>query len=91
MKTIIENETNVSKYLFEDAAEITLESNRIVIGNTNNPELYINDLNSSTATVHTNVTAPLDNEGNLAWKGCKYTFDGATWAQNLNWVDPDAE
>ena len=85
MKTITENSTNLSKYLFDDSKAVTLESDRIVVGDTSSPDFYIGDMNSSNATLHTGVT----NDPN-DWTGCKYTFDGTTWTQDPNWVDPDA-
>lgn len=87
MKTITENSTKLSKYLFEDSKTITIESDRIVIGDTSNPDLIICDLNSSNATLTENVTdAPSD------WIGCKYTYNPAAdpkWAQDSNWEDPE--
>ena len=87
MKTITENSTKLSKYLFEDSKTITVESDRIVIGDTSNPDSIICDLNSSNATLTENVTdAPSD------WIGCKYTYDPAAdpkWVQDSNWEDPE--
>lgn len=87
MKTITENSTKLSKYLFEDSKTITIESDKIVIGDTSNPDSIICDLNSSNATLTENVTdAPSD------WIGCKYTYDPAAdpkWVQDSNWEDPE--
>ena len=82
-KTIVENSTNLSKFVYDDAKVITMEATRIVIGDPE--ELIIACHNSSDSTVYENVTAPAD------WTGNKYTFDGTTWTLNPNWVDPDAE
>ena len=76
MKTIIENETNLSKYIFEDSAELTIDTNRIVT-----PDFIVDDLNSRNATTYENVTPPDD------WIGNKYTFNGSTWAANPDWVE----
>lgn len=82
-KTIVENSTGLSKFVFDDSETITMEASRIVIGD---PEtLIIACHNSGDSTVYENVTAPAD------WTGNKYTFDGTTWTLNPNWVDPDAE
>jgi len=76
-KTIVETATGLSKYVFDDAAEVTLTANNIVT-----PDFIIGDLNATNATMHENVTPPED------WQGNRYTYDGTTWAANPNWVDP---
>tara|TARA_R100001509_G_scaffold158048_1_gene122800 strand:- start:99 stop:353 length:255 start_codon:yes stop_codon:yes gene_type:complete len=84
MKTIVETATGLSKYLLEDDVSVVANSDHIVVGNP--AKFIVGDLNSSTTTITENVTnAPSD------WTGNKYTFDGTTWTQNPNWVDPDVE
>lgn len=84
MKTIVETATGLSKYLLEDDVSVTANSDHIVVGDP--AKFIIGDLNSSTATITENVTnAPSD------WTGNKYTFDGTTWTQDPNWVEPEAE
>ena len=84
MKTIVETATGLSKYLLDDSVTITDNSDHIVVGDP--PKFIVADLNSSNATITENVTnAPSD------WTGNKYTFDGTTWTQNPDWVDPNAE
>ena len=84
MKTIVETATGLSKYLLDDSVTITVNSDHIVVGDP--AKFIIGDLNSSSATVTESITnAPSD------WTGNKYTFDGTTWTQNPDWVDPDAE
>ena len=84
MKTIVENSTNLSKYLFENDMTLNIGSEEIAVGDPSNLDFYIGDLNSSNCTLHENVTnAPAD------WIGNKYTFDGTTWTQDSNWVDPE--
>lgn len=84
MKTIVETATGLSKYLLDDSVTITANSDHIVVGDPT--KFIVADLNSSNATITENVTnAPGD------WAGNKYTFDGTTWTQNPDWVDPDAE
>ena len=80
MKTIVQNTTNLSKYVFEDAAVVTLEAGQIVT-----PDFIIGDLNQDNATMFTGVTPPTD------WAGNKYFFDGTSWTVNPDWVDPTAE
>jgi len=84
MKTIVETATGLSKYLLKDDVSVVANSDHIVVGNP--AKFIVGDLNSSTTTITENVTnAPSD------WTGNKYTFDGTTWTQNPNWVDPDVE
>lgn len=80
MKTIVENATNLSKYLLDDAEVVVLNNDNIVVGDPAN--FIIGDLNASTATVYEDVTAPND------WTGNKYTFDGSDWTLNPDWIDP---
>lgn len=82
MKTIVENATSLSKYLLDDAEVIVLNDDNIVVGDP--AKFIIGDLNASTATVYEGVTAPED------WVGNKYTFDGADWTLNSDWVAPVA-
>jgi hypothetical protein len=76
MKTLIFTETKESKYIWEDSALIVLTETQ-----TNAPNLFIMDLNSTNAVLIENVTPPAD------WRGCKYLYDGA-WTLNPKWVDP---
>lgn len=77
MKTIIENATDLSKYIFEDDVEITLDETTITT-----PNLIIADMNSSNATVVEDVTPPED------WMGCKYLYADTEWELNPEWVEP---
>jgi hypothetical protein len=79
-QTITRNDNNISLYVFDDDKQITVEADRIVIGDPE--ELIIADCNSGNTTVHTGVTAPDD------WAGWKYFFDGTDWTLNPDWVDP---
>ena len=79
MKTLIENATKESKYLFPDNAAVVLNTDMIVT-----PEYGIADLNSTNSTLVENVTPPED------WAGCKYLYDNGTWTLNPKWVDPDS-
>lgn len=84
MKTIVENATNLSKYLFDDDKPVDMQTGQINVGAPANLDFIIGDLTSGNATLHENVTnAPAD------WTGNKYTFDGTTWTQDSNWVDPE--
>jgi len=79
MKTIVRKSDNVSLYLYPDDKDITLESNRVVIGPTDNPELYIADCNSSNVDLHTGVDDKAD-----FW-GQKYKHDGSSWSVNTDY------
>lgn len=77
MKTIIENSTDISKYIFEDDVEITLDESTITT-----PDFTIADMNSSNATVVEGVTPPAD------WVGCKYLYADSEWVLNPDWIEP---
>lgn len=84
MKTIVENQTNISKYLLEDNVFVSIASDSITVGDPT--QFIIDDMDNNNATLHIDITnAPED------WAGCKYTFDGSIWATNLDWADPEAE
>ena len=76
MKTIIENSTKQSKYIFADDAVVTFSERNIVT-----PEFIIGDMNSTNATLVENVTSPED------WTGCKYFYDAGAWTPNSEWAD----
>jgi len=74
MKTIVENSTQLSKYLLEDSIFVALNESNIIVGDP--AQFIISDLNNATATLHTSVSsAPED------WKGNKFTFDGTDWTE----------
>ena len=84
MKTIVETSTSLSKYLLEDDVTITATATEITVGDP--AQFIIGDLKTGNATIIENVTdAPAE------WAGNKYTYDGTTWTQNPDWVDPEAE
>jgi hypothetical protein len=81
MKTIVEIETKLSKYLLDDAEAITFNADTIAVGEPT--RFTVTDLDSGTAVVYGDVTAPDD------WTGNKYTFNGTDWALDPNWVEED--
>ena len=83
MKTITRNSDDVSIYYFPDDKTITLQSDQTVIGDLENPELYISDCNSSNVTIHTGVDAKSD------WWGWKYKHDGSSWSANADFKGGD--
>ncbi len=82
MKTIVETATGLSKYLLDDSVVITEASDHIAVGDP--IESVIWDLNSDNATVYENLA-----NTRADWAGNKYTFDGTTWTQNPEWVEPE--
>ena len=84
MKTIVETSSQLSKYLLADDVAINMTSDNITVGNP--AQFIVGDMNSGTATLYTDVTdSPSD------WFGCKYKYDGTTWAANPDWIDPEEE
>ena len=85
MKTITENSTKLSRYLFEDSKSVSMGSKGITVGESLSPDFHIDDLNSTNATLTENVTdSPSD------WKGGKYTYDPSAdpkWVANSDWRD----
>ncbi len=79
MKTIVRKSDNISLYLFADDKEVTLESDKTIIGPTDNPDLYIADCNSSNVNVHTSVDNKTD------YWGWKYKHDGSAWSANSDY------
>jgi len=92
MKTLIENGTNISKYLFDDDTPVNITDAQTEVGDPANLDYIVLDMNSSNATMIEGVTEPVDAEGNGIWVGCKYlcSADGA-WTENTDWVDPSSE
>ena len=78
MKTIIETSTNLSKYVFDDDQNITVNAANITC-----PDFTIGDMNASNATIVEGVTAPDD------WVGDKFTYSDGDWAVNPNYVEPE--
>lgn len=71
MKTIIEKDTNVSKYIFNDEDVVNITEINIVA-----PNMTICDLNSDNSFLVENVIPPED------WVGCKYLFVDNTFLLN---------
>ena len=79
-KTIIENATKLSKYVFEDDVSLVMEVEYI-----GTPNFIISDLNFKNSTVIDNVTVPED------WVGCKYTYDNDIWTLDPLWEESTEE
>jgi len=82
MKTIIENSTNCSKYLFADDKQVNVKADCIEVGDPANLDFIIGDLNANNSTLIEGVTSPDD------WVGCKYNYVNDAWELCPDWVDP---
>lgn len=80
MKTIIENATNLSKYVFEDDVAVTFTATTI-----ETPDFIVGYLNRENATMVEGVALPED------WAGNKYTYADGAFALNPDWTDPSVE
>jgi hypothetical protein len=76
MKTIIENDSKLSKFILQDDVNVTLTEKTVEFDN-----IIVCDLNQLNATVIENVTPPED------WTGNKYTYENDEFILNPNWVD----
>ena len=80
MKTLIETDSTLSKYIWADNVEVSIEENF-----TTTPNLIIGDMKAANAILVFNVTPPND------WAGNKYFYSVGTWTLNPQWVDPTQE
>lgn len=80
MKSIVQNITNISLYLFSDETEVHINEMQT---NIKDPfEFNIGDLNSSNCHLVENLTTP------NGWVGHKYLVVNGAWAANPAWVEP---
>ena len=79
MKTLVDINTYISLYLFDDSETILLLEDRVIVGNP--VQFVIADLKSSNTFVFENVTPPQD------WCGRKYAYDGNAWTLNSDFID----
>ena len=82
MKTIVSNSDNLSKYILENNKTVNSTEVNIAVGDPNNLDFYIGDLNSNNSTIYENITPPED------WEGNRYTFDGSSWTEVEGWINP---
>ena len=104
MKTIIENSTKLSKYLLDDATPVTFLADRINVGDPNNLDFIIGDLNAGNASLVENVPVSDNVQGVSViftgafrdagvednWVGNKFLYDGG-WIANPLWVEEEPE
>tara|TARA_R110000803_G_scaffold158910_1_gene223119 strand:+ start:110 stop:595 length:486 start_codon:yes stop_codon:yes gene_type:complete len=82
MKTIIENGTNCSKYLFADDVSVVIGPEYTKATKPDGSGPIIGDMNASNATLVEGVTEPDD------WVGCKYNYVNGAWELCPDWTDP---
>lgn len=84
-KIIKNNSDNVVFRAYDNDIVITLESKRIRVKTA--AGVGVEDIwdgkNSSTATIHENVTLPSEYLRN------KFKYDGSSWSENSDWDDPE--
>lgn len=78
MKTITLNNDNRSIMLVDDSVTVAIKKDHVVKGN---ERVY--GLHKDMVTLHENVTNAPDD-----WASSKYFYDGSTWSENPDWVDP---
>ena len=83
MRTIVDKETSVSLWMFEDATQVFIGDDVTVVGPLSKPELYIDDLNSSNAVLVDGVP-----NTKSAWVGGKFIYRDGEWSDNPDYVDP---
>jgi len=79
MKVITLNADNRSILIAEDADAVSLEVDHV---KRNDDRIY--GLPKDKVTLHEGVDVPAD------WSPSRYIFDGTSWTQNPDWVDPAA-
>ena len=79
MQTMTRIGTDVSLYLWPDDVVVVIDESSTRIGNPVNS--IIADCSIGNAVIHTGVIAPDD------WAPWKYTFNGANWAHNPNYIE----
>ena len=100
MKTIIENETKLSKYLLDDDTPVAFINGQIHVGDPNDLDFIIGDLSDANASMIENVPVATDGpavtvsyagdfrsaEVKDTWVGNKFLYDGG-WVANPDWVE----
>ena len=86
-KLIVQNSTNVVKYILADNQTVAARSNgswTVSQPGSSTVKFGIADMSSSNSTVLSNIsTVP---NGAI---GSQYTYSGGTWTQVSGWVDPE--
>ena len=74
MKTLIDIDTNASLCIYDDATEVVIQADQILVGNP--VQTYILDRFQSNTALIENVTPPED------WVGGKYLYNAGAWTLN---------
>tara|TARA_R100000988_G_C3836302_1_gene88543 strand:- start:69 stop:371 length:303 start_codon:yes stop_codon:yes gene_type:complete len=80
-KIIVNNTTNLVVYCLQDSQGITLTAEECMYTNLDGTRTFVLDVNSSTHTVYTDVTAPTS-----FWGNC-FTYIDGKWALDSNRVN----
>ena len=83
MKTIVDKDTAVSTWLFDDSTQVFIGDDVTVVGPLSKPELYIDDLNSSNSILIEGVA-----NTKSAWVGGKFIYRDGEWSDNPEYVEP---
>lgn len=83
MKTIVENATNLSKFLFENDKRVIMHSTHIDVGPEEKLDFIVACHSTEDCTLYENITGPEEE-----WYGNKWHFDGTAWKLVENWIDP---
>ena len=80
MKIIVDNETNITRYLFNNDIILEVTENGIIVGDP--VEYMIGDMNSSNSTIYENIIdIPED------YCVSKYKYDGSSWYLNEDYEE----
>lgn len=83
MKTIVDKDTAVSTWLFDDSTQVFIGDDVTVVGPLSKPELYIDDLTSSNSILIEGVASTKS-----AWVGGKFIYRDGEWSDNPDYVEP---
>jgi hypothetical protein len=83
MKTIVDKDTAVSTWLFDDSTQVFIGDDVTVVGPLSKPELYIDDLTSSNSILIEGVA-----NTKSAWVGGKFIYRDGEWSDNPDYVEP---
>jgi len=81
MKTIIQNDSNISIYLFEDTESVSMQDNSVEVGDP--VRMVIADCNNQNCTLVENVDNPDE------WTGHKYLYVDGNWNLNPEYTEPE--
>jgi hypothetical protein len=88
MKTIIENATDLSHYIYEDSLQVVIGEKTLTIFTENIGDIVetntiIDKIDPSNYFLVEDVTPPED------WASNKYMYADSEWALNPDWVEPE--